>query len=164
MFCKNCGTELKNEAAFCHNCGVAVATPKTEPAPSANTAENFEAKVTFGEPEVNPVENTQPLYQMPQYTTPVSEPENDKKGFSIASLVLGICSFLPCCCANFITAILAVVFGIIGIKSSNKNFSVIGIILAAVAFVLYIIVFVLYAFLLDTSAGYSSFFDEYMYY
>ena len=161
MFCKNCGTQLKDEAAFCHSCGTAVTTPKAEPAQTENT----EAKVAFDAPAANGAENVAPIYQMPQYTAPVEEPQDDKKGFSVASLVLGIVSLLPCCCANFITAILAVVFGILGIKSSNKNLSVIGIILAAVAFVLYLIVIILYMFILETNTeDFSYFFDSNMYY
>lgn len=171
MFCKNCGTQLKDGSAFCHSCGTAVTAPKTQatevenPASAVNSAEETLAQVTFDAPEVNATESTQPIYQMPQYTVPVDEPQDNKKGFSIASLILGIVSFLPCCCVNFITAILAVVFGIIGIKSSNKTLSIVGIILAAVAFILYIIVIVLYMFILETNTeDFTYFFGDNMYY
>mgnify|MGYP003296113206 FL=1 len=30
-FCKNCGTELADEAAFCKNCGTSTAAPETAP-------------------------------------------------------------------------------------------------------------------------------------
>ena len=160
MFCKNCGKELIEGAAFCSFCGTAVTMPK----PEAAKPESTEQKAIFGEPEIN-AESTAPIYQMPQYTAPAEENKSDKKGFSIASLVLGIVSLLPCCCVNFITAILAVVFGIIGIKSSSKTLSVIGIILAAIGFILYLIVVIVYAFILETNTeDFSYFFNNNMYY
>ncbi len=165
MFCKNCGTELKDGAAFCHKCGTAVTMPKAEPAVAENTAEKTEAKVMFDTPAANNTENVAPIYQMPQYTAPVEEPQDDKKGFSVASLVLGIVSLLPCCCVNFITAILAVIFGILGIKSSNKTLSIVGIILAGVAFILYLIIVIAYAFILEANTeDFSYFFNNNMYY
>ncbi|MBQ8337805.1 MAG: zinc-ribbon domain-containing protein [Oscillospiraceae bacterium] len=165
MFCKNCRTQLNDGAAFCHNCGTAVTMPNAEAVQTENVAENTEAKVMFDAPTASSTENVAPIYQMPQYTAPVEEPQSDKKGFSIASLVLGICSFLPCCCVNFILSILAVIFGIIGIKSSDKNLSIIGIILAAVSFVLGIITVILYMFVLEANTeGFSYYFGDNMYY
>ncbi len=161
MFCKNCGKELLDDAAFCSACGTAVAAPKAENANAENACDNGEEKVMFGAPETNS-ENTQPIYQMPQYTAPVEENVSDKKGFSLASLILGICSFLPCCCVNFITAILAVIFGIIGIKSSNKTLSVVGIILAAAAFLIYLIGGIIYLALIGAANG--AIFEESLYF
>ena len=166
MYCKKCGTELKNEAAFCHKCGAAVTVPNTEAPAPENTVDNANTTATFGAPEVNTNENTQPIYQMPQYTVPpVEEVQDDKKSFSIASLILGIVSLLPCCCVNFITAILAVIFGILGIKSSNKTMSIVGIILAGVGFILYLVFLIFLIFVSETnSEDFSYFFDNNMYY
>ena len=63
---------------------------------------------------------------------------------------------------NFITAILAVIFGIIGIKSSNKTLSIVGIILAAAAFVIYLTIIIVYIAIVGASSG--AIFDEFMYY
>ena len=161
MFCKNCGKELLEGASFCSSCGTAVTVPGTENPQSENASDKGEEKVVFGAP-VGDGEATSPIYQMPQYNAPVEEKADDKKNFSLASLILGICSLLPCCCVNFITAILAVIFGIIGIKSSNKTLSIVGIILAAAAFLIYLIAIIVYIALIGASSG--AVFDEFMYY
>ena len=56
------------------------------------------------------------------------EPAKDKKGFSIASLVLGIVAIVLCCLwyISIPCGILAIVFGILGIKSSKKGMSIAG--------------------------------------
>lgn len=38
MFCKNCGSELKDDALFCPNCGTAVASRQTPPPASTQPA------------------------------------------------------------------------------------------------------------------------------
>jgi len=38
MFCSNCGTNLPNEAAFCHKCGNAITTTQTAATPAAALA------------------------------------------------------------------------------------------------------------------------------
>ena len=162
MFCKNCGKELIEGAAFCSRCGTAVTAPKTDSANAEIACEGTEEKVIFGAPEANSTEPAQTIYQMPQYTAPVEEVKEDRKGFSLASLILGICSFLPCCCVNFILSILAVIFGIIGIKSSNRNLSIVGIILAGASFLLYLVGIIIYISLIGASGG--AIFEEYMYY
>ena len=157
MFCKNCGKELLDGAAFCHGCGAAAPAPNTESEKPEATCNTTEEKVTYTAPETNK-ETVPPIYQIPQYTAPAEENVSDKKGFSLTSLILGICSFLPCCCVNFITAILAVVFGIIGIKSSNRTLSIVGIILAGAAFIIYAVLFVVYALVLETNTEDFSYF------
>ena len=84
MFCKNCRTQLNDGAAFCHNCGTAVTMPNAEAVQTENVAENTEAKVMFDAPTASSTENVAPIYQMPQYTAPVEEPQSDKKGFCIS--------------------------------------------------------------------------------
>ncbi len=159
MFCKNCGKELLDGAAFCSACGTAVTSPIAEDTKAENTCDNSEEKVMFDTPEVNN-ESTAPIYQMPQYTAPTEENVNDKKGFSLASLILGICSLLPCCCVNSVLSILAIVFGIIGIKSTNKTQSIVGIILASASLLIYLVIIVVYVIIM----GEFSIYDEFMYY
>jgi len=72
-----------------------------------------------------------------EFPNPVPEPipalGGDKKGLAIASLVLGIlnlCSwFLPICGGPL--AIVGIILGILGIKSSQKTLAIVGIILSA---------------------------------
>lgn len=70
--------------------------------------------------------------------TPVVE---EKKGFSVASLVLGIISILLSCTGIFaiILAILSIIFGIFGIKKGGKGMAIAGIILSSLALIIAIL-------------------------
>lgn len=64
-------------------------------------------------------------------------------GLTIASLVLGIVS-LVLWCAWFISipcSILALIFGILGIKKPGKGMAIAGIITAAIALAIWILIF-----------------------
>lgn len=54
MLCKNCGTELNENAKFCNSCGAAVGTenvPEVSPVPTKNGSENWKGQEPFsGEP------------------------------------------------------------------------------------------------------------------
>ena len=74
------------------------------------------------------------------------QPKKDRKGFAIAAMVLGIISIptffefiisIPC-------AILAIIFGILAVKSSIKGLAIAGIATGATGFILTVII---YAFL-----------------
>lgn len=65
--------------------------------------------------------------------TPVNQsisslPKKDRSGFAITSLVLGILSLI----FGPITGIPALIFGIIGIKSTKKNLAIVGIIMSII--------------------------------
>lgn len=67
-----------------------------------------------------------------------NEPDlkNDRKGFAITSLVLGIISVVGCCCLglNFIAAVISLIFGIITLKNhySGKVKAIIGVVLSSI--------------------------------
>lgn len=140
MFCKKCGFSNQDDAVFCQNCG---------------------EKLIPVEPEVNnftPIENNVP-------------PVKDNSGFATASLILGIISLISsfCCCSNIVTAVLAIVFGIMGRKSSKSTFATVGLILAIVSLVFTLISFVLFfAFgfidTIDTQFFSEDFFNEGIYF
>lgn len=69
---------------------------------------------------------------------------NDKKGFSIAALVLGIIAIVLCCIwyVSIICGILALIFGIIGRKSSKRGMSIAGITTGVIGIILCIILYV----------------------
>ncbi len=74
---------------------------------------------------------------------------DDKKGLAIASMILGIVSLVMFCAwgISIICAILALIFGIIGRKSSEKGMANTGIITAIIQFslsILAIICFVIF--------------------
>lgn len=60
--------------------------------------------------------------------------ENKKKNFSIAALVLGIVALVLSCIwhISIPCAILAIIFGVLGIKSSKKGMSIAGITTGAI--------------------------------
>ena len=69
---------------------------------------------------------------MTESTTPADDRQG--KGMGIASMVLGITSFVPGCCfvslyLNFVLAILAVIFGVIGRKRPGRGMATTGLVL-----------------------------------
>lgn len=75
--------------------------------------------------------------QFPAVNPVTPAPAGDKKGLAIASLVLGIlnlCSwFLPICGGPM--AIVGIVLGILGIKSSQKTLAIVGIVLSGLGLI-----------------------------
>lgn len=71
--------------------------------------------------------------------TPETTPE--KKGFSIASMVLGISGFIACCLPliGYPVTITGLVLGIIGIKKGGKGMAIAGIITSAISLLLTLI-------------------------
>lgn len=68
-------------------------------------------------------------------------PQEEKKGMSIASLVLGCCGVIAWCIPLFgyPVTITGIVLGCIGMKKGGKTFAIIGIILSAIFFIATII-------------------------
>lgn len=93
--------------------------------------------------------------------------ENQKKnteGFGIASMVLGIISLLLfCTCINWITAILAIIFGILQmIRCREKTFAVAGIITAALSLLFAIVLYIsLAAGMTQSGISYDDLYDNY---
>lgn len=122
-------------------------------------------------------ENEEVKTEEPKEEVVKEETEKDKKGFSIAALVLGIIAIV-CCCVWYISipcGILAIIFGIIGIKSSKKGMSIAGLITGAIGLVISILIFIALVFLgmviglsdgldgLDNDGHYYDDFDFYSY-
>ena len=89
--------------------------------------EDKENEVNNVESEVNQATNTAPA--------------NDKKGFSIAALVLGIIALVLCCIwyVSIPCGIIALILGIIGLKSSKRGMSIAGIITGVIGMILSIV-------------------------
>ncbi len=125
MFCNKCGTQNKEGDRFCINCGNDLQVQQSAP-------------VVDAEPIIDQAPNTpyqqynQPIYNQPVYNQPESG-----KGFAVASLVLGIVSFL--CCA-VIAGPLSIIFGFVAkSKGSRSGMATAGIICGIIALVLWII-------------------------
>lgn len=71
------------------------------------------------------------------------EPAKDKKGFSIAALVLGIVAIVLCCIwyISIPCGILAIIFGVLGIKSSKKGMSIAGVTTGTIGLIISLIIF-----------------------
>lgn len=102
------------------------------------------------------------------------EPMKDKKGFSIAALVLGIVAIVLCCIwyISIPCGILAIVFGILGIKSSKRGMSIAGLVTGAIGLIVAIIIFFALVIIgmavgitegLDSVNFDSNFYDNYQY-
>ncbi len=117
MVCPNCGNNNENGAQFCANCGTSLAAP-------TETAPNYEQ-----------IPNVQNVYQEPynQYI-----PNADAgKGFAIASLVLGLVSFL---CFPIITGVLGIIFGSVAKKKGSRSgMATAGIVCGIIGLVLWVI-------------------------
>lgn len=89
--------------------------------------EDKENEVNNVESEVNQATNTAPA--------------NEKKGFSIAALVLGIIALVLCCIwyVSIPCGIIALILGIIGLKSSKRGMSIAGIITGVIGMILSIV-------------------------
>jgi hypothetical protein len=78
--------------------------------------------------------------QIPPVAPPAA-PEGDKKGLAIASLVIGIlnlCAWIIPLCGGPL-AIIGVVLGVLGLKSSQRTLAIVGIVLSGLALLLVII-------------------------
>jgi len=118
-------------------------TPVTESTPVQETVAENTYSQAAPTPDVQPV--PQYNYQQPvDIEPPVS---GGNIGFSIASMVCGILSIL-CCCAWYLSIILAgvaIVFGILSLKKNadGRNMAIAGLITGGIGAVLSIIVLVL---------------------
>lgn len=132
-------------------------------------------KVEETKQEKNEEVKTETPKEEPKVEVVKEETEKDKKGFSIAALVLGIIAIVLCCIwyISVPCGILAIIFGIIGIKSSKKGMSIAGLITGAIGLVISIIMFVALVFFgmviglsegLDSLDYDSSYYDDFDFY
>jgi len=147
MKCSNCGADLKPDAKVCDFCGTPVlaeAVSSAIPAPEDYIPPAFPyADDPLKQAEPAPVEpdtidftpkTTEPALDFfpepPAVTTPPAA-ANDRSGFAIASLVIGVlnmCSWIiPFCGVIFV--IIGLILGFMGLKSKQRNMAIGGIVL-----------------------------------
>lgn len=98
------------------------------------------------QPIPNPYEQYPNGYQRPYYHAPMQQ--RKPIGFAVAALVLGLVSLVGiCCCINFVTAPLAIIFGIIALvqKQRGTGMSITGIITATLSLIAVLICFLAFA-------------------
>ncbi len=86
--------------------------------------------------EIEKVDETENENQ--QDTKIVEDAKKDKKGFCIASMVLGIVALVLFCLwyISIPCAILAIIFGVLGIKSTKKGMAIAGLVTGSVGLVI----------------------------
>ncbi|MCD7727874.1 MAG: DUF4190 domain-containing protein [Ruminococcus sp.] len=109
-FCKNCGAQIEDAAAFCPNCGTTVAE---EPDVTASSEPQFnEYQPT------QPAQPVQPDYQQyQQYQQPGVYPEGKLNGLAVAGFVVSLVSLFIC----GISSIVGLILSAIGLMQINKN-------------------------------------------
>ena len=152
MFCYNCGNKLEEGVRFCEKCGVPVAAPE-KPEEETPAASQQPEIPTFIPPEPEqpeaPAAPEIPTYIPPQYSAPSEADlaaERSGKIFSILSLIAGCISivfgWIPF--LLLVPEILAIVFGIVGMKKSKqRGMAIAGLILGIVALLITLLMSVL---------------------
>ena len=76
-------------------------------------------------------------------TVETKEVKKKSKGFSIASMVLGIISLVLLCIwyISLPCSILAIIFSIVGMKKGGKGMAIAGLVTGIVAICLYVLIF-----------------------
>ena len=162
MFCKNCGSNLKDGSTFCHNCGspvndyivnnAVVSAPESVPLAPQAPIQNVPITPVPQQPIQTPyVVSSAPPVQQPTYTQTqipqqygyapypsVPEPKKSGGAFPILALIFGIIG-ISADWIGILFAPVALVFGIISRKKSKSGMSIAGIILGSIGIVTSII-------------------------
>lgn len=122
MVCNHCGAENNPDSRFCAGCGADLME-------QAQQQQQMYNQPTY----------QQPTYQQPMYPqTALADPG---RGYAIASLVLGIVSFL---CLPAVTGVMGIIFGFVARKKGSKSpMAIAGIICGILGVVLWIAMLVL---------------------
>ncbi len=124
---------------------------------NSNLSENSKNNNNSQQEEVN-ISNEE-KQETDQY---IESEDSYKSRYSIASLVVGIISILSSCrlFATILCAILAILFGITGLKSSKRGMSIAGIVLGIIGIIIAIIINVWLSYVFT---NYKSLYDYILY-
>jgi hypothetical protein len=138
--CPSCGTSVNADSNVCSNCGYNFNTgPYTQP-PSPGGYGTYSSPTGGGPTGYSQAQANYPRDGYAESSTGTAD------GMGIASLVLGILSIpLMCVCYTGVPfAILALIFGGLGLKGRNRSLSIAGMICAGLA-ILLVIAIILFA-------------------
>ena len=95
-------------------------------------------------------------------TNTSTEPKKERKGFCIASMVLGIVCLVFFCVwyVSIPCGILAIIFGILGVKSTGKGMAIAGLITGSIGLVISILI-IIFIIIFGMAVGFSEVFDDY---
>ncbi len=94
-------------------------------------------------------------------TEEVQEPNKNKKGFCIASMVLGIVALVFFCLwyISIPCGILAIIFGILGLKSVNKGMAIAGLVTGSIGLIISTLIIII-VFIFGIAVGISDVWDD----
>lgn len=117
MFCKNCGQQLAEGAAFCPNCGMTVTQPDTAPAASEQPAaeQGTAQQPPYTQPQ-QPYTQPQQPYGQPGYGNVYAPQAKPSMSWLIVNIVLFVLS-------GFVNifSLIGLIFGAIGQSDYNKG-------------------------------------------
>lgn len=139
MTCPSCQQPNEPDAAFCGNCGTALAaTAAPSPQQPAPPAPAQAVPAAAPGPQSIPSYPSGPVVGTTAAPPLHASPVSGKSGLATASLILGILAIpgaiVPL--IGIILAILAIIFGTMSIRSSQKTTAIIGSVLGGTAMVL----------------------------
>lgn len=138
MICKACGTNVEEGTKFCTVCGAPVDNgPEKVDAEIVDEPKSSDSFSGFSQDSYSSTQSGSTQYEYSSYDE--SPVPSSKKGFAIASLVLGILSML-CCCCGWIPVIFgaaALVFGILSLSKGygGKGLAVAGIVCCVIGII-----------------------------
>lgn len=117
--------------------------------------------------KVNDTENTKDMKKETTQekedtqTKKVQEPKKDRKGFCIASMVLGIVALVFFCIwyISIPCGILAIIFGILGVKSTNKGMAIAGLVTGSIGLIITTFIIIM-IFIFGIAVGISDVWDD----
>lgn len=111
--------------------------------------------------KVNEIEKVENVEKQKTQTNEKKQPQKDRKGFCIASLVLGIVALVLFCIwyLSIPCGILAVIFGILGMKATNKGMAIAGLITGSIGLVISTLIIIM-IFVFGFAMGVSGILDE----
>ena len=125
MKCESCGGNLQPGDEFCQSCGAKVEAKKETVETVAQATETAYTAEAPTSQIVEPVKKAAPV--------------EDKPGFAIAGLVLGIITlvaWLLMPLIGYITGIVGIIMSVKGMKSSRKNMAIAGLVMCIVGLVI----------------------------
>ncbi len=111
--------------------------------------------------EIEKTSNVENTKKQDKESKVIEEPKKERKGFCIASMVLGIVALVFFCLwyISIPCGILAIIFGIMGIKATNRGMAIAGLITGSIGLVVSILIVVI-LFIVTFSFGISGILDE----
>lgn len=142
MYCRVCGKQLPDTAERCDECGTPVNGSTGGDRERGSTGSRFDTGDGYYQDNRNQA-GTDTGYYVGGGEPVYERQSGARKGFAIASLVLGIIGLVATCCSLFtygalsiLFGIMGLIFGILGLKSQGKGMAIAGIVMACLNLVI----------------------------